>query len=404
MPLRPDVLDAPDHPGHLPRLRDGAAYSLLVFVALRILISVVAVLFVNERPANEGAVGPGAPPARYTQAASPGLHNAIDGMQRWDAAWFEWIAAEGYGPDDARGAFFPGFPLLISATSFVTPFDGATSATLVSNISFALSLVVLFALTRFEFGAVASAKRAIVLFACLPTSFFFLAPLSEAPFLLAVLLAFFWARTGRWGWRVAGAAFAACLIRSLGVALVPALVVEAVRQRRPDGPGRTARLAAAIAGAFAPALYALGWWAHGDSLLQPLHAQAKWLRDFEVPVATIADGLRAAWRSATTGLERWLMVDAILVAIVLVAAVAMWRRLPVGYTVFVWASLLIPLSYAAPWRPLQSIPRFAAVLFPVAWVGQGAVGRRQAFAVLVGVCLVFQLALAVQFMNWGWIW
>ena len=242
----------------------------------------------------------------------------------------------------------------------------------------------------------------MVLFACLPTSFFFLAPLSEAPFLLAVLLAFFWARTGRWGWRVAAAAFAACLIRSLGVALVAALVVEAVRQHRADGPRRPQRIVAAAAGLLAPAAYAVWWWARGEDLLQPMRAQATWQRQLTFPLVAVEEGLRDGWRSATSGTHPWLLVDAVLATLAIAAAVFVWRRLAASYTTFVWASLLIPLSYAAPWRPLLSIPRFAAVLFPAAWVSKDL--RRQTFAMIATICLVFQLALAVQFMNWGWIW
>jgi hypothetical protein len=402
MTLRSDALEAPEGLSEVPRLRDGAAFPLLVFLALRVLISVAGMAFVGDHPPNPSAIGPGSPPAPYTQPATSGLHNAVDGMQRWDAAWFQWIAAEGYSPDDVRGAFFPGYPLLIRSADLLTPLDGADAATLVSNLAFALSLVVLFALTRFEFGDVSSARRAVVLFACLPTSFFFLAPLSEAPFLLAVLLAFFYARTGRWGWRVAVAAFVACLIRSLGVALVPALVLEAVRQRRAGGPSLRARLAAAAAGLLAPVAYGLWWWAQGEDPLQPLRAQAPWQRQLTFPLIAVADGLRAGWRAGTSGHYPWLVVDAGLATVAIVAAVYVWRRLAASYTVFVWTSLLIPLSYAAPWRPLLSIPRFAAVLFPAAWVVRDL--RRQAFVVLVTICLVIQVALAVEFMNWGWIW
>jgi hypothetical protein len=396
-----DTIDAPDR-RPAPSLRDGAAYPLLVFVALRVIISIAGVAFVGNHPPNPSATGPGAPPTVYTQPATTGLHNAVDGMQRWDAAWFEWIAAEGYGPDDARGAFFPGYPLLIGSVDLLTPMDGAAAATSISNLAFALSLVVLFALTRFEFGSVAAARRAVVLFACLPTSFFFLAPLSEAPFLLAVLLAFYWARTGRWGWRVAVAGFAACLIRSLGVALVAALVLEAVRQHRVDGSRRATKLIAAASGLLAPAAYVLWWWVLRGEPLQPLHAQATWQRELTFPVTAVWEGLRDGLRAATSGTHPWLLVDAVIATLALAGAVLVWRRLAASYTAFVWASLLIPLSYAAPWRPLLSIPRFAAVLFPVAWVAEDL--RRQAFTMLAIICLVFQLALAVQFMNWGWIW
>jgi hypothetical protein len=147
------------------------------------------------------------------------------------------------------------------------------------------------------------------------------------------------------------------------------------------------------------------WWiVQGEGPLQPLRAQANWHRELTFPVVAVVDGVRAGWRAATSGHDVWLLVDAALVTIALVAAVVVWRRLDASYAVFVWGSLLIPLSYAAPWRPLLSIPRFAAVLFPAVWVGAEDVRARAPFALLVAVSLVLQVAFAVQFMNWGWIW
>jgi Mannosyltransferase (PIG-V) len=384
-----------------PRLREGVVFALVVFAASRVLMSIVGVAFVTAHPQNGSAIGPGAPPATFSPPATPGLHNAIDGMQRYDAAWFEWIAADGYGTVDARGAFFPGYPLLIRATSFVTPLGVPGSAVLVANLAFALALIVLFALSRLELGSVDAARRSVVLFACLPTAFFLLAPLSEAPFLLASLLAWFWARTGRWGGRVALAAFAACMIRSIGVALVAGLVIEALRPRRDDGPGRMQRLAAAGAGLLAPALYATWWWTRGRPL-EPLQAQSYWHRAFTLPFVTLVNGLRAASHEVTSEGAAFLLVDGVVVILALAAAVFVWRRFAPGYTAYVWISLLIPLCSEVPNRPLLSLPRFAAVLFPFAWVA-GAVRSREWFVLLAAVCLVWQVALAMEFMNWGWI-
>ncbi len=154
----------------------------------------------------------------------------------------------------------------------------------------------------------------------------------------------------------------------------------------------------------APVLYGVWWWTQGESPLQPLRAQAQWHRQLTVPPVTILNGLRAAWTAATSGVAIWLLVDAAILAVVLVAAVVAWRRLPSTYAVFVWASLLIPLSYPAPWRPLLSVPRFAAVLFPLAWVAEEGIRARIGRGLLVTVCLICQIALAVEFMNWGWIY
>ena len=401
---RGSAIAQPQEPGRpVPRFRQGARFSLGVFIALRLVVSIVAVVFVSNH-ADPTAADVNAPPARYKEPASPGLHNAIDGMQRWDAAWFRWIAVEGYGSDDARGAFFPGYPLLIAATSSITPLDEGASATLVSNVSFALALIVFFALTCFELGSRSAARRGVALLACLPTSFFFLAPVSEAPFLLACLLAFFWARTGRWRWRVAGASFAACMLRSVGVTLVAALAMEAIGQHRRDGKPVAGRLSAAAAGLLAPAMYCAWWWLHDDAPLQPFRAQASWQRELAFPLTTIGHGLRDAWDAVSSQTGLFLLVDGALLLVALVAAVLLLRRKPPCYAAFVWASLLIPLSYTASWRPLLSIPRFSAVLFPVAWVAEERVQHQVAFSILLAASLACQLSLAVQFMNWGWIY
>jgi hypothetical protein len=384
-----------------PRLREGAVFALVVFAASRVLMSLLGITLVTPNPPNGSAIGRGAPPVALSPPATPGLHNAVDAMQRYDAAWFDWIAADGYGTVDARGAFLPGYPLLIRATSIVTPLGIQGSAALVANLAFALALIVLFALSRLELGSVVAARRSVVLFACLPTAFFFLAPLSEAPFLLASLLAWYWARTDRWGWRVAVAGFAACMIRTIGVALVAGLALEALRARRDDGPGRGRRLAAAGAGLLAPALYAAWWWSRGRPL-EPLRAQSYWHRALTFPVVTLMHGLRAAWHAVTSAGGGFLLVDAVIVILALAAALFVWRRFAAGYTAYVWISLLIPLCSEVPSRPLLSLPRFAAVLFPFAWVA-GAVRSREWFVLLAAICLVWQMALAVEFMNWGWI-
>jgi len=403
MPMR--TATAASHrsrPTGIASLSNGVAYSLTVFVLLRLLLSAAAVGFVEDHPPDPSATGPGAPPAVYTFSAEPGWHNAIDGMQRYDAAWFLWIAAEGYETTDARAALFPGYPLLIRITSW-TGLDDSLAATLVSNAAFALSLVVLYALTRFELHDDRASRRTVVLFACLPTSFFFLAPYSEAPFLLASLLAFYWARTERWGLRVALSCLAACLLRSIGVVLVVALIVEAVRQRRLRREAFVRHAASAAVGLCAPIAYAAWWWLAWSAPAQPLRVQAYWKRELSVPAVTIWSGLHDAVRAAMSHEPPYLFVDAALVMLALIAAIGVWRRSRT-YGIYVWSSLLVPLVYSsAPSRPFLSLPRFAAVLFPIAWVGEGIARRRQTFVALTGLSLVCQIVLAVQFMNWGWI-
>ena len=67
-------------------------------------------------------------------------------------------------------------------------------------------------------------------------------------------------------------------------------------------------------------------------------------------------------------------------------------------------SLLIPLSYPFPPRPLLSMPRFVAVIFPVSWVLADATerGRLPHTAVVATFAGGFAL-LATLFMNWWYI-
>jgi hypothetical protein len=126
------------------RLRDGAAFCVLVFLGVRVLLSLAAVLTVGSVPVPPSAT------SGIEAPATPGWHNAVDGMQRWDAYWFERIARDGYRDGQADGAFFPGYPMVIRAVSSVTTMAEGGSALLVSNLAVVGRLVVLYALSARE--------------------------------------------------------------------------------------------------------------------------------------------------------------------------------------------------------------------------------------------------------------
>jgi hypothetical protein len=71
------------------------------------------------------------------------------------------------------------------------------------------------------------------------------------------------------------------------------------------------------------------------------------------------------------------------------------------YLVYAAGSLLLPLSYPFPPRPLLSMPRFVAVIFPAFWVLADASERHeQAFTALVASFAAGLGLLSVLFMNW----
>ncbi|HEX6207853.1 MAG TPA: mannosyltransferase family protein, partial [Actinomycetota bacterium] len=184
------------------RIRRGIRYCLLVFLGVRVTLTIVALVGTALLPSQE-PVGP------QGWEGSPlvgGWHNLVTSFERFDALWFLRVADQGYFDGDGSAVFFPGYPLLIRGVSFLLGDRPLAAGLLVSNLAFAGALVVLYFLTSAEWGQ-RVARRSVLYLAIFPTAFFFLAPYSESPFLLFALLAFWGARRGRWA--VAGLAGAA---------------------------------------------------------------------------------------------------------------------------------------------------------------------------------------------------
>jgi Mannosyltransferase (PIG-V) len=376
-----------------PRLRDGLLPCAITFLAVRIGLIVLAALATGLFPARDAVSVPG----WIAPALGHGWHDVFSAFERQDALWFLRIADTGYTLRDGSAAFFPLYPLLVRATSWLVGGHLLFAATLVSNVAFFGSLLVLYDLTVREFSRDV-ARRTIVYISIFPTAFFFFAPYSESLFLLLSLIAFREARRDRW-WGAAGAGALAALTRSLGVVLAPALIVMAL-ERRGDGGILRARLLAGAAVLLGPLAY-LGWWgvAHGDAL-QPIHAQANWQREGAFPLTTLWNGLKLALGVGVPDPSYWL-IDFLVVAVVIVAVFAGLRRLPLPYLTYALGSLLIPLSYPFAPRPLLSMPRFVAVIFPAFWVLADAAERRTLPDTAIVATFAGGLSLlAVLFMNW----
>jgi hypothetical protein len=366
---------------------------LTTFLAVRIGLIVLAAIAAGLFPARDAVSVAGwlAPPL------GNGWHGVFTALERQDALWFLRIATTGYAAGDGSAAFFPLYPLVVRATSWAVGGHPLLAATLVSNVSFFGSLLVLYDLTVREFSR-SVARRTIVYLAVFPTAFFFFAPYSESLFLLLSLIAFREARRDRWAGAAAAGALAA-LTRSIGVVLAPALIVMAL-ERRGDRGLRWQRMIAGPAVLLGPLVY-LGWWgaAHGDALA-PIHAQANWQREATFPLTTLWNALRLAGGDGVTQPGYWI-IDVLVVGVVIAAVVAGLRLLPLPYLVYALGSLLIPLSYPFPPRPLLSMPRFVAVIFPAFWVLADATERRRLPHTAVVATFAGGLSLlAVLFMNW----
>jgi len=384
----PEAAAAPEQ-----RLRDGIPDAVKVFAAVWLAWALLGLLGVGLVPPGQRPVSV---PGLAADPLTSGWHNLFTAGNRGDALWYQRIATGGYRADDSSAAFFPLYPVAIRLLSALPGVGPLAAAIVAAQASFLAALVVFYALTAYELGADV-ARRATRYLAVFPTAFFFLVPHTEAPFLLLTLLAFWYARRNRWGAAALAAALAA-LTRSVGIVLLPALLVEAVLQWRHCGRRLVPRLAASCAPLLGLAAYGLFWGLRGD-LLAPVHAQENWQRELTLPTTTLWHAVEAAGRYGSY----WL-IDLLVVATVVAALTAGARLLRPSYLTYAAFSLLLPLCEPFPDRPLLSMPRFVAVVFPAYWVLAVASTRgRLPEPLVLAVFAGGYVLLGLLFMNWYYI-
>ncbi|HUR87102.1 MAG TPA: mannosyltransferase family protein [Solirubrobacteraceae bacterium] len=344
-------------------------------------------------------------------------------LGRWDSVWYLAIAGDGYG-GGAREAFFPLYPLLVKVVG-APPGSALIGGALLSTALLLAGLVVLHRLVALDHDR-AVARNAVLVTACFPMSFFFSAVYSESLFLALSVGSVYAARRDRWALAGALGALAAAT-RSAGIVLLVPLVLiylwdtgpPTLRARRPLR-GDVLWLALVPLGL---AAYCGFLALDGRDALAPFHAQEVWFRSFAGPFAGVWDGAVAAWQGARQLLSgarepvyftaaggdpfvvarhnielfAWLVAGAAAVAGTL-------RRLPAAYGAYVLAALALPLSYPVGPQPLMSLPRFLAVLFPLAiWLAVWMTGRVWRERLVLGL---FAVGLAIYtgiFATWHFV-
>jgi hypothetical protein len=293
-------------------------------------------------------------------------------FDHWDADWFLRIARDGY--DEVSAAFFPLYPALVSLLG-----SSLVWGTLLSLVAAGIGAGLVSEIAREKLGD-AVAHDSVLVLALFPTAFVFTAVYSDGLF-LALSSASFLAAQRRRPWLAGVAGGLAVGTRSMGLALLPALVYLLwPRSRRELWRLAPLLLLPAALGAYALYLdrevgdafaftdaQASGW----DRELEPLGPLSGLWMAFQAGGHGALEILRDLPRTGDAAYSQALQVSfwnaahlVLLVPVVWLTWVA-WRRLGHALGLYAATTLLVILSVPSQGFPLVSMPRFVLTDFPV---------------------------------------
>lgn len=332
-------------------------------------------------------------------APTPGYYHGIDRVTgilgelcvKWDSYWYLTVVERGYehAPGEAGNtAFLPLYPMLIRAVA-ATGIAPAVAGVLVSTLCFLVLIWLACLYGRALYGPQAGA--ALALFLCVfPSSWLFQMVYTESLFsalLLAFLLLY---RQGRYRW-AAAAAFVVPMTRGVGLALLPAMAVDAaltwLRTRRFPREKLTPLLGAALGVLAVCAFY---WSVTGRPFEFLLQTQ-NWDSQIRVGERTLSLFESIALNIGSCEVQAYLPF----IAMYIVAALVLLVRRPDVGSLFVVASLAMTstVSYHAQLRyllPLLPVHAFFADLLC----------RRRLLLPVLLILAIIQLLVTRLYLDW----
>jgi hypothetical protein len=327
-----------------------------------------------------------------------------DAFAHFDSGWYEPIARDGYRYFvDSRSniAFFPGYPMFMRYVGRLFPhgyeqfyFGGIV----VSWTCFVLAMAALYYLARLDLPRV-RARRAVLLTAVFPFSFFFGAVYSESMFLLFTVLAFYSFRTRRW---IVGGLCASIAIvtRVPGILMLPALAWLAWKHAEPTRRDRGLAVVGLALSVTGFAWYCAFIYSLSGNPLEWVATIQRW---------NYHPG-GAPWRAPLTLLDKLLMhpytylttdpnalydtLYGVTGLVFLVLTPLVWRRFGAAYGIYMLLTLWLPLSSGV----FEGMGRYCSILFP-AFIWMATIRSRAVTGVLVAFFGLFYTLGLTLFLN-----
>lgn len=332
----------------------------------------------------------------HVTKAGAGFH-AHEGLFAWDASYYRAIAEHGYHGVERLGVrFFPLVPLAARVVGAALGGRYGLGLIVVVHVSSLVMGALLHRLVLDDLGDAALARRSTWLVALAPPAFVFVLGYAEATFMALAIGCFIGLRRDRW-WLAAACGVLAGLTRPMGAILALPAAIEASAGWRPARlRERGGRVAAVLAGPAGLAVF-IGWSAVANhDAFRPLRAQSdpKLRGGVVSPITAMLHETRGLVHGTHIGSALHVFWAIGLIVVLLVGI----RRLPLSYSVFAGASILIALST----ENLESFERYCLSAFPFAVAAATMLTRKHVERAVLALAAAGMAGYAVlAFLNYS---
>jgi len=328
----------------------------------------------------------------------------IDIWCRWDSKWYLSIVQYGYTvPQDISSqysniAFFPLYPYLIKLFTFWFPDSLQTESVflltglMISNICFILALFGLYELGKTLFGE-ESAKKAILLYLCIPAGFYFSAFYTESLFLFLIVFSLVFAEKNEW--RAAGffSMFAA-LTRPHGILILIPLGWIYLSKKNWKIRSIRSDICWLLLAPMGFLVFFFGLYRLTGNFFVFFEAQGSWGRSIGVSFFS------SYFEPLFNRFNRIAVIDTLMITLSFILSIVLLVKIPQkAYGIYALCATLILILTGN----LFSMTRYTAAIFPIFLFAGHFLSNQKVFTAICGIFIVLQILFFSGWINYYWI-